>query len=185
MKQEDTFRIGSLLKTRGLKGEFQLYVDFDGLEDIKFDTVFIEVGGKLVPYFIKSVKYPQPNVGYLNLEDIDTIEKAATLVKKDVYLPNTLMPEIDEEEFTLMDLEGFIAIDETHGELGEILEVMEYPRQIIASVKYNGHEVLFPLNETIIKGIDIQGGEVYVDLPEGLLEVYLGENRESGNKNQD
>ena len=172
MKPEDTFRIGSLLKTRGLKGEFQLYVDFDGLADIKFDAVFIDVAGKLVPYFVKSIKYPQKNVGYLNLEDVDTIEKAAMLVKKDVYLPNTLMPEINEEEFTLMDLEGFIAIDEAHGELGEILEVMEYPQQLIAMVNYNGHEVLFPLNETIIKDIDIEGGEVYINLPEGLLDVY-------------
>ena len=185
MKQEDTFRIGSLLKTRGLKGEFQLYVDFDGLADIKFDAVFIEVGGKLVPYFVKSVKYPQKNVGYLNLEDVDAIEKAAVLVKKDVYLPNALKPEVGEEEFTLMDLEGFIAIDETHGELGEILEVMEYPQQIIASIKYNGHEVLFPLNETIIKGIDMEGGEVYVELPDGLLDVYLGDNKEPRTGNED
>ncbi len=174
MKPEDTFRIGSLLKTRGLKGEFQLYVDFDGLAGIKFDAVFIEVGGKLVPYFVKSVKYPQKNVGYLNLEDVDTIEKAAVLVKKDVYLPNTLMPEVDDDEFTLMDLEGFIAIDETHGELGEIVEVAEYPQQIIASVMYKGHEVLFPLNEEIIKGIDVAGAEVYVKLPDGLLDVYAG-----------
>jgi 16S rRNA processing protein RimM len=173
MKTEDTFRIGSLMKTRGLKGEFQLYVDFDGLEDIKFDAVFIDVAGKLVPFFVKSIKYPLPNTGYLNLDGVDTIEAAAKLVKKDVFLPNTLKPEVDEEEFTLMDLEGFMAIDETHGELGEILEVNEYPQQIIATVNYNNKEVLFPLNGATIKGIDMEGEEVYLDLPEGLLDVYM------------
>ncbi|MCJ8211744.1 ribosome maturation factor RimM [Mucilaginibacter sp. RS28] len=173
IKSEDTFRIGSLSKTRGLKGELQLYVDFDGLDDIKFDAVFIDVAGKLVPYFVKSVKYPMPNTAYINFEEVDTVEKAAKLVKKDVYLPNKLKPQKGEDDFTLFDLEGFIAIDEQLGELGEIIDVAEYPQQIIATVKYQGHDVLFPLNTATIKGIDLEGGEVYVDLPEGLLDVYL------------
>lgn len=173
MKSEDTFRIGTLSKTRGLKGELQLYVDFDGLNDIKFDAVFIDIAGKLVPYFVKSVKYPQANVAYINFEEVDTIEKAAKLVKKDIFLPNKLMPEKSEEDFTLFDLEGYIAIDEQHGELGQIIEVAEFPQQVIATVKYEGRDVMFPLNGVTIKGIDMEGGEVYVDLPEGLLDVYL------------
>ncbi|MFD2144155.1 hypothetical protein [Mucilaginibacter antarcticus] len=50
MKIEDCFRIGSILKTKGLKGEMQLYVDFDNLQDIEFDALFIEIGGKLAPF---------------------------------------------------------------------------------------------------------------------------------------
>lgn len=173
MKIEESFRIGSVLKTRGLKGELQLYVDFDGLEKINFNNLFIDVAGKLVPYFITSIKYPQKNTAYLYLEEVDTIEKATKLVKKDVYLPNKLKPKKKKEEFSFRDLKNFIAIDEQHGELGEIIEVMELPQQYIASVRYNNREVLFPLNVEIIKGIDVEGGEVYVDLPEGLLDIYL------------
>jgi len=33
--------------------------------------------------------------------------------------------------------------------------------------------VLFPLNEEIIKGIDVVKEIVMVDLPDGLLEIYL------------
>ncbi|WP_345949460.1 ribosome maturation factor RimM [Mucilaginibacter sp. PAMB04274] len=173
MKAEDYFRIGTVLKTRGLKGELQLYTDFAGLQDIDFNAVFLDVAGKLVPYFVSSIKYPQANTAYLYLEEVDHIDKATPLVKKDVYLPNKLKPEKSEDDFTLMDLQGFIAIDETHGELGEITEVIEYPQQVIASVHYQNREVLFPLNTDFIKGIDLEGGEVYLDLPEGLLDVYL------------
>jgi 16S rRNA processing protein RimM len=173
MHTDNYFRIGAVLKTRGLKGELQLYVDFNGLEDISFDAVFIDIAGKLVPYFVSSIKYPQANTGYLYLEDIDHIDKATPLVKKDVYLPNKLKPQKSEDDFTLMDLEGFMAIDETHGELGEIMEVNEYPQQVIATVKYQNREVLFPLNTEFIKGIDLEGEEIYLNLPEGLLDVYL------------
>lgn len=173
MKIEDHFRIGSVLKTKGLKGEMQLYVDFDGVEAIKFNALFIEIGGKLAPYFVQSIKYNQKNSAYLYLEDIDTVEKASILVKKDIYLPNKLKPKKKKEEFTLKDLKGFIAIDEKHGELGEISDVLEYPQQILASVNYNNREVLIPLNGTFIKGIDVEGGEVYFELPEGLLDIYM------------
>ena len=34
----DCFRIGSILKTKGLKGELHIYTDFEGIEEIKFNT---------------------------------------------------------------------------------------------------------------------------------------------------
>ena len=175
MKTEDCFRIGSILKTKGLKGEMQIYIDFDDIEAIKFDAIFIDMAGKMIPYFVSSIKYLQKNNAYLFLEDVESIEKAALLVRKDIYLPVTLMPKRKKGEFTLNDVKGFTVIDETHGELGQILEVQEYPQQLIASLNYQSKEVLFPLNLDIIKGIDVEASELYVDLPEGLLDVYLSE----------
>ena len=173
MTTEDCFRIGSILKTKGLKGELHIYVDFDGIDDVNFKSIFVETSGKLIPYFVESIKYLQKNAAYLFLEDVDTIEKASLLAKKDIYLPNKLKPKKKKAEFTLFDLVGFTAIDENEGELGEVTDVHEYPQQIIAAVNYKGIEILFPLNEEIIKGIDVVTGIVTVDLPEGLLDVYL------------
>jgi 16S rRNA processing protein RimM len=173
MDTADYFRIGSILKTKGLKGELHIYVDFDGLENIKFSTIFLDVAGKPVPYFVSSVKYLQKNAAYLLLEDIYTIENAAALVKKHIYLPNKLKPRKKKQEFTLMDLKGFTAIDEHEGELGIITDIHEYPKQLIAALTYKNSEILFPLNEEIIKGIDVVREIVTVDLPEGLLDIYL------------
>jgi 16S rRNA processing protein RimM len=173
MVTEDHFRVGTILKPKGLKGEMHLYADFEGLENIKFSTIFIEITGKLVPYFVTSVKYLQKNAAYLVLEDVDTIEKASLLVKKHIYLPNKLKPKKKKSEFTLMDLAGFTAIDEDEGELGVITDVHEFPKQFIATVNYKNCEVLFPLNEDIIKSIDVVKNIVIVNLPDGLLDVYL------------
>ena len=173
MNIEDHFKIGTILKTKGLKGELQMYIAFENLELIDFNAIFIDMAGKLVPYFVESVKYHQNNTAYLFLEDLDTIEKASKLVKKDVYLPNKLKPKKKKGDFTLMDLLGFTAIDENEGELGEITHIQELPQQFIATVHYKDCEVLFPLNEEIIKGIDVVKEIVLVDLPEGLLDIYL------------
>ncbi len=173
MTTEDCFRLGTVTKTRGLKGELQVFIAFDEVEKLKFDSLFIELSGKLVPYFITLFKLPQKNVAYLQLEDVDTIEKAAVLVKKEVFLPNKLKPKKKKSDFGLKDLLNFIAVDVNEGELGEIIEIHEYPQQFIATVSYKNQEVLFPLNESIIKSIDVVKGVVLVDLPEGLLDVYL------------
>ena len=173
MPTEDYFQIGTVTKTRGLKGELQVFVAYDEPEKLKFTSLFIELGGKLVPYFVSFFKLPQKNVAYVLLEDVDTIEKAALLVKKNVFLSNKNKPKKKKNEFGLKDLLNFIAIDENEGELGEIIEIHEYPQQFIATVSYKNQEVLFPLNENIIKQIDVVKGVVIVDLPEGLLDVYL------------
>ena len=173
MANEDHFRIGSILKPKGLKGEMNMYVDFEDLDKIKFDAVFIEITGKLVPHFVASIKFGQKNAAILNLEDVDTIEKASALARKNIYLPNKLKPKKKKQEFTLKDLVGFTAIDENEGELGVITAVHEYPKQLIAALTYKNCEVLFPLNEDIIKGIDVVSELVTVDLPEGLLDIYL------------
>jgi 16S rRNA processing protein RimM len=173
MKVEDCFRIGSVIKTRGLKGELQAYIDFAQPDKLDFDALFLQVNGRLVPYFVESFKMPQKNTAYIYLEDVDHIDKASLLVKKDIYLPNKHKPVKNEDDFTLNDLMGFTAIDEDEGELGEIIEIQELPQQLIATVVYKNREVLFPLSEGIITGIDVVKNIVYVDLPEGLLDIYL------------
>lgn len=173
MDIEGYFRIGTVLKTKGLKGEMQLYMDYDGVENINITSMFLDIAGKLVPFFVESIKHNQKNSAYLYLEDIDTIEKASALVRKDIYLPNKAKPKKRKEDFGLKDLKGFIAVDINEGELGEITDIHEFPQQLIAAVTYKNNEVLFPLNESIILGIDRVKNIVTVDLPDGLLDVYM------------
>jgi 16S rRNA processing protein RimM len=173
MKVEDCFRIGTVTKTRGLKGELQAFIDYQDPDKLKFDSLFIEAGGKLIPYFVESFKMPQKNIAFIYLEDIDHVDKAFPLAKKDIYLPNKLKPKKKKGEFGLRDLMGFTVIDEDEGEMGKIVEIQELPQQLIATVVYKDREVLFPLMEGIITSIDVVKEIVMVNLPEGLLDIYL------------
>lgn len=173
MIKEEAFYIGYFTKTKGLKGELQLYFEFDAYEDLELDVVFADVNGKMVPFFVEKHKLYPNNTGLFYFEDLDHIDKAQALVKKKVYMPLSKMPERDEADFTYEDLVGFTVTDETHGELGEILEVNEYPQQFVATVLYKEKEILFPLNEDMIVEIDEDEKTLLVDLPEGLLDLYL------------
>jgi len=173
MKHEEAFYVGYVTKTKGLKGEVQIFFEFDGYEQLEFDVVFADMNGKLVPYFVAESKLQVNKTGYFNFDDVDHIDKAQPLLKKKLYLPLGQMPERDKSEFLYTDLKGFKAIDETLGELGEILEVNEYPQQFIAMVSYKETEILFPLNEDFIVEIDDEEKILTLDLPEGLLNIYL------------
>ncbi len=172
MTLEQSFYIGYISKTRGLKGELQLFFEFEDYQDLDFDTLFVEVNKKLVPYFVDQIKYHTNSTAYLNLEDVDHIDQAQPLVRKKVYLSNDKMPERDPDDFRMKDLVGFLVVDETHGELGEITEVQDLPQQFVATVDYNGKELMFPLNDDLILGIDPEEEIIEVDLPDGLVDLY-------------
>jgi 16S rRNA processing protein RimM len=170
---EESFYIGYVTKTKGLKGELQLYFEFDAYEDLDFEVLFIDMNGKMVPFFVASYKIYPNQTGLFYFDDIDHIDKAQALVRKKAYLPLNKMPERDEDIFTYEDLKGYLVIDETEGELGEIIAVNEYPQQFVATMLFKEKEILFPLNEDMIIEIDEKAKTLFVDLPEGLLDLYL------------
>ncbi|POY37196.1 16S rRNA processing protein RimM [Solitalea longa] len=174
MKTEDLFSIGYVSKTQGLKGEIQVYLEEEILENyFSKGSLFLEVNGKAIPYFIEGMRF-QKSVAYFQLEDVNTIEDAAKLVGKKVLVPKKLRPKRKTGELTYKDLKGFFVSDEKEGDLGEISEVFEYPKQFVASILVNDTEVLLPLNEDIITGIDINNKKIMVSMPDGLLDIYLG-----------
>lgn len=174
MNIEDCFEIGYITKTRGLKGEVQVAFSYPEPEKLKINSVFIEVNTKLIPFFVSFFKIPMPQIGYFSFEDIDHIDKAQSITKKKIYLPNRLKPKKPKDEFTFSDLVGFEANDTQKGVLGKITEVKEFPQQFIATLIYQEKEVLIPLNEAFILDIDIANQKISFDLPDGLLDLYLG-----------
>ncbi len=173
VNHKDSFNIGYITKTRGLKGEVQLFFLYEDPEELELDVVFLDIHDKLVPFFVSSYQLLSNSTGYFFFEDIDHIDKAAELVKKNVFLPNTKKPARDPDEFLITDLKGFTVHEKAYGELGEILEVNEFPQQFIATVSYRSKEVMFPLNDDFIVEIDKEAKTLRIDLPEGLLDVYL------------
>jgi len=173
MTKEESFYIGYITKTKGLKGELQLYFEFEDYQDLDLEVIFLELNGKMVPFFVASHKLYENSTGLFYFDDVDHVDKAQPLVKKKAYLPLSKKPEREDDEFYYTDLKGFIAVDETLGELGEIIEVNEYPQQFVATVNYQNKEVLFPLNEDFIVEIDDEENILTLDLPEGLLDIYL------------
>lgn len=172
MKASDCFEIGYITKTRGLKGEVQVYLQVDAPEAYsEMESVFLEINKKLVPFFIDRIQINQ-NLAYIFFEDIDSIEKAKELLKKKVFLRLEDKPE-DDLPHPAQSFVGYQVSDLEKGMIGTISEILEMPQQQIAVLRPEEKEILFPLNKELIRDIDHSKKILYVVLPEGLLDIYL------------
>jgi 16S rRNA processing protein RimM len=86
------------------------------------------------------------------------------------------LPDADYKKFASKSspagLLGYSIID-NNNPLGEILEVIEQPHQLLCRLEIKGKEVLIPLHEESLQKVDHKKKQVLVELPEGLLEIYL------------
>lgn len=172
MLNSDYFPIGYISKTRGLKGELQLYLEVENPQDYKnMESLFLEINQKPVPFFITKLLI-QKNIVYIYVEDIDHIDKAQALVGKSAYVLSKNKPKNTNEDSHKI-LIGYEVIDLNKGELGTINSIQELPSQLIASIIYQNKEVLFPLNNQFVTSIDKKNKIIRVDLPDGLIDLYL------------
>lgn len=167
------FKIGKLVAAHGLKGELVLRHVLGKKTSLKgCQSVFIEEKrNSFLPWFIESSKVKSEEEVFLKLDGIDVREAAIKLLQKDVWLPEPDFKQLVAKSAPVNFL-GY-AIIQGKKSLGPILEVIEQPHQVLCRLDINGKEILIPLNEGTLQKIDHKKKEIHVELPDGLLEVYL------------
>lgn len=173
MTKDDCFFFGKITKTHGLKGELTVKLDVANHADFKDLRYFlIEDRGNLIPYFIENQKINGDRM-IVQLQDVKKVEQAVAFMGKAVFLPNELMPELDEDDFYFKEIVGFKMIDALKGEIGAISDVLEYPTQAVIQVMKDGKEILIPIHDDIIQKVDKKAKTLTVKTPEGLIDMYL------------
>lgn len=167
------FKIGRLVAVHGLKGELVLKHELGKKTSLKgLSAIFIEEKkNAFLPWFIESAKIKTRDEIYLKLEGVDVREAALKLTQKHVWLP-----ESDFKKFVVksapVSFLGYTIINNKEP-LGEILELIEQPHQLLCRLEIKGKEVLIPLHEETLQKVNHKNKEIVVELPDGLLEIYL------------
>ncbi|HLF45328.1 MAG TPA: ribosome maturation factor RimM [Chitinophagaceae bacterium] len=167
------FKTGKLVAAHGLKGELIFIHELGektSLKDLK--TIFIEdKKASFFPWFIESTKIKSENEIYLKLEGIDSREAAAKLSQKEIWFTETDFKKYAAKTAPANML-GYTIFNGKE-KLSEVLEIIEQPQQLLCRLEIKNKEVLIPINESFLKKIDHKKKEVIVELPEGLLDIYL------------
>jgi 16S rRNA processing protein RimM len=168
------FKIGKLVSVFGLKGEMILQHNLGKKTSLKgLQAIFIEERkGSFIPYFIEATRIKGEEDIYIKLEGVNVRETAVKLTQKEVWLPEADFKKYSAKSSPI-NLLGYTIIEKDK-ELGKILEVIEQPHQLLCRIDIEGKEVLIPLHEDTILKVDKKKQQVIVELPEGLLEIYLG-----------
>lgn len=167
-------KTGKIVAAHGLKGEVVLQHEFGKKTDLKkLPALFVEIKkDSFVPYFISKAKGTTEKESLLLLEEVDTREKAQLLVGKVCWLPEAEFKQYAHKQAPA-GLLGYQVVEDGKDPLGVIEEVIEQPQQLLCRIQMAGKEVLIPLNEATLIEIDHTAKKVIVQLPEGLLDIYL------------
>lgn len=169
---ENYFKIGKLVATYRLQGELILQHSLGKKTSLKgLETFFIEdKKDSFIPWFIESAKIKSDTEIFIKPEGISTKEEAHKLLQKEVWLLENDFKKYAGASAPIS-LLGFSIINEDE-DLGEILEVIEQPHQVLCKIMLNDKEALIPIHEEFLDKIDKKGRKVYVTLPDGLVEIY-------------
>ena len=173
MNIDDCFLLGYIVKTHGTRGQVVAFFDVDYPEDYDdLESVFLEQGGRLIPFFIAGMEPVQKGRFIVQFEDIKTMEQAEKLRNVALYLPLNELPELEEGQFYFHEVIGYQVVDQNYGELGTVKDFYDMPQQQLMAMDYMNQEMLVPVMDEIMLRADHEAKVLHVLLPEGLLEVY-------------
>ena len=164
--------IGKLAATFGVKGELVLVHHLGQKTALKgVPAIFIEIRrDELLPYFVEETRVKNETELFIKLEGINSKEEARNFLQKQVWLPEETVQQFTNKTAPISYL-GFHIID-NGADIGEILEVIEQPHQLLCRIDLDGKEALIPMHpETLLK-VDKKKKEVHVQLPDGLLDIF-------------
>lgn len=174
MLKKDCYLLGTITKTRGFKGDLVFFLDVtDPYEYEKLESVFVDLNGMLTPFFIEEIKIQNNNRAYVKLEQISTEEDALRLTGKTLYLPLLNLPKLSGTRFYDHEIPGFTVIDEAHGNIGVVVQVVDLTNNPLLQIDKDGIEILIPLRNGTVTKIDRENKTLHISSPPGLIELYL------------
>lgn len=167
---EQYLTVGRIINTHGVRGEMKvmpLTSDVSRFDYLKL--VWVEENGKLTEHFVENVRYHK-NFVLLTLRGIDTMDKAEALKNCELKVDRKHARPLEEDEYFIADLIG-CQVYENGVLLGTVTDVLQTGSNdvyVTQGEKYG--EILIPAIQQVIRKVDVESGEIHVELPEGLVD---------------
>jgi 16S rRNA processing protein RimM len=137
------------------------------------ESVFVELNKTLVPFFIESSSLHKEKFLRVRFEDIQTEEDADEIMGSEIYLPLSMLPQLEGTQFYFHEVIGFDVLDTKHGNIGKISAINDSGAQPLFEINKNGIELLIPLIDDFIIDLDRKNKTITLETPEGLVDLYL------------
>lgn len=165
--------VGKIVNTHGIRGEVRVISQTDFPEERYRKgqrlTLFRENKAPLELTVAGHRKHKNFDLltfeGYPTINDVEPLRDGILKVSKDE------LSELTENEYYYHEIIGLTVIDEQARELGKIKEILSPGANDVWVVQRKGKkDVLIPYIESVVKQIDLDKGEVHIEIPEGLLD---------------
>ena len=165
MSNNKRIRIGKIVKTHGLKGEFKIYpYTTDTSSFSNYKNIYVD---GVNSYSFEYVRQNN-NVLIAKFKGLNSIDDLPSLINKDIFIDYSEKRRMEEGEYLVSEL---IGLKVYHGEnlLGEIKDVLLYgANDVFSVIDMDNNERLIPNVKQFVKNIDIENKKVIVNLIKGM-----------------
>lgn len=167
---EAYIRIGKILKPQGNRGALRVLPLTDFPERFqKMQRVRVLTGGTRRELLIENA-YPYKKFIIMKFKQVEDMNSAEALKGGYLEVPREELVDLPEDSFYIFDIVGLKVYDSSGKYLGEITDVLQTGANDVYVAENGGKPLLIPALKQVVRKIDLTGGRMLVELPEGLLE---------------
>jgi len=171
---EGYFQVGYVRKKHGFKGDVVVRLTADDPTPYQgLDAYFVEERGKALPFFVVNSRLVKADEAIVRFEGVDSEPESQAMVGRGLWLPESLLPELNDDQFYYHELPGFRVCNTGVESEMSLVQVVEYPAQDLFEIKVTGRDqhVLIPVIDPFIERVDKPGRTIYLRAPEELYNL--------------
>jgi 16S rRNA processing protein RimM len=163
--------LGRISRVNGYDGSVTVKLEKSFVDNIpELESVFLEINGKPVPFFICFSEYQGGDILKLKFEWYASYEKVNEFTGCRIFL--TTINEEKQPDNKTDSILGFKVILRNKNLIGTVKEIIKNPgNDLLKIISPEKKEILIPFHEDLIAGFDMRKKTIVVDLPEGLIEL--------------
>lgn len=159
---------GEIVGTHGVRGEVRVRPECDSPEVLaRLKTLYFDAGARPVRVHTRAHK----TVALMKIDGVDTVEAAAALRGQMLYLDRRDI-RLEPGQYFISDLMGLSVVDDDTGEVyGICTDVSHTGSNDVYHMRTPaGGEVLIPAIPSVVRRVDIDGGEIRIFPMLGLFD---------------
>ena len=163
--------LGKISRVNGYDGSVSIKLGryfWDNIQEM--DSVFLEINGKPVPFFISSSEYTGGEILKLKFDGYEAYEKMSEFTGCSVFLTSVKEEKVSSDN--QVSILGYKVLMQNRKLIGTIKEVIQRPGQdLLKIISTEQKEILIPFHEDFILNVNSKKKTIRVELPEGLTDI--------------
>jgi 16S rRNA processing protein RimM len=175
---DETVEVGRIARPHGVKGEalVESFSDVPERFTVGAELLAVVPGAPAEFPLRLRVETVRPHRGgglLVRFAGIGDRERVGELRGAVLQVPRGSVPEPPEDTWYYFQLVGCRCRDRRHGELGEVVDVVEDGGGVLLVLDDGSRRLLVPFVRSLVLEVDPEAQRIELDLPEGLLEACV------------